>query len=96
MGFGKTMVARGVIAKAIHHALAKDPSRRFDVVYICSNSAIARQNINSLNVTGTKNFPLPIESRCCRATSRNYKRIASILSPSRRGRHSTLSLEGEI
>jgi hypothetical protein len=59
VGLGKTMIARGVIAKAIHRALSRDPNRRFDVVYICSNSAIARQNINSLNVTGTKNFPLP-------------------------------------
>ncbi len=48
VGLGKTMVARGVIAKAIEHC--QDTIDRFDVVYICSNAAIARQNIRKLNV----------------------------------------------
>ncbi len=48
VGLGKTMVARGVIAKAIEHC--QDTVERFDIIYICSNAAIARQNIQKLNV----------------------------------------------
>ena len=53
VGLGKTLVARGVIAKAIDHLWPKLPEiDRIDVVYICSNGAIARQNINRLNMMG--------------------------------------------
>ena len=41
------MVARGVIAKAIDHLW--DDVDRIDVIYICSNAEIARQNANRLN-----------------------------------------------
>ncbi|NNU27307.1 helicase-related protein [Isoptericola sediminis] len=51
VGLGKTMVAKGVIARAVDH-LWDDPDRRLDVVYICSNSQIARQNLSRLNVVG--------------------------------------------
>jgi hypothetical protein len=56
VGLGKTLVARGVIAKAIDHLW--DKVERLDIVYICSNHDIARQNINRLNVTGMKDFSL--------------------------------------
>ncbi len=56
VGLGKTLVARGVIAKAIEHL--QDQVRRVDIVYICSNAEIARQNIQKLNVTGDKDFQL--------------------------------------
>ncbi|WP_412554676.1 helicase-related protein [Shimia sp. MIT1388] len=49
VGLGKTMVARGVIARTIE-ALQKDVPR-IDVVYICSNGAIAKQNVARLDVT---------------------------------------------
>ncbi|MGW5524851.1 helicase-related protein [Gordonia sp. NPDC003950] len=53
-GLGKSVVASGVIAKAIEH-LQDDPNvKRIDIVYICSNADIARQNIKRLNVTGNK------------------------------------------
>ncbi len=48
VGLGKTLVARGIIAKAIDH-LWKDVDR-IDIVYICSNSAIARANLPKLRV----------------------------------------------
>ena len=51
-GLGKTMVARGVIARAIEE-LEHDPDvDRIDVVYVCSNTDIAHQNLNALDVTG--------------------------------------------
>ena len=56
VGLGKTLVARGLIAKAIDHLW--DKVDRIDIVYICSNAEIARQNIQRLNITGTKDFSL--------------------------------------
>lgn len=50
VGLGKTMVARGVIAKTIDHLWDTVP--RIDVVYISSNAQIARQNLNRLNIGG--------------------------------------------
>lgn len=50
VGLGKTMVARGVIARAVDHLW--DREERIDVVYICSNSQIARQNLRRLNIGG--------------------------------------------
>ena len=57
VGLGKTMVARGVIACAIEQLW--DSVDRIDVLYICSNQAIATQNINRLNVLGREAFTLP-------------------------------------
>lgn len=53
VGLGKTLVARGVIAKTIDHLWETVP--RIDIIYICSNSNIARQNIARLNVLGDDN-----------------------------------------
>ncbi|WP_244496982.1 MULTISPECIES: C-terminal helicase domain-containing protein [unclassified Ensifer] len=55
VGLGKTMIARGVIAKAIETLVGK--VERVDVVYICSNQAIAEQNLKSLNVIGADVSP---------------------------------------
>ncbi len=57
VGLGKTMVARGVIARAIERLWASVD--RIDIVYVCSNQAIARQNINRLNVLGERAIALP-------------------------------------
>ena len=52
-GLGKSMVARGVIAKAIAELDRKDSGvDRIDVVYVCSNADLAKQNLSRLNVTG--------------------------------------------
>ena len=59
VGLGKTKVAAGIVARAVDLLRAKDPDRRIDVIYICSNSSIARQNINRLNVTGQPCHDLP-------------------------------------
>ena len=50
VGLGKTMVAKGVIAKTVDRLW--DTGKRIDIVYICSNSQIARQNLSRLNVVG--------------------------------------------
>jgi hypothetical protein len=48
VGLGKTLVARGVIAKAANHLWNR--GHRIDVIYICSNADIARQNVGRLNI----------------------------------------------
>ena len=51
VGLGKTLVARGVIAKAIHHLWeGSHRIERIDIVYICSNAQIARQNVRRLQI----------------------------------------------
>src|SRR5438270_5075016 len=52
VGLGKTQVARGVIARTIDHLHDKD---RIDIVYICSNADIARQNVQRLRLPGCAN-----------------------------------------
>ena len=54
VGLGKTLVARGVIARTIE--LLWDDVERIDIIYICSNRAIAEQNISRLNVFDDKDF----------------------------------------
>jgi len=49
VGLGKTLVARGLIAKAVDHLWEDVP--RIDVIYICSNQDIARQNVNRLAIS---------------------------------------------
>lgn len=52
VGLGKTKVARAVVAETVER-LWDDPSvDRIDIVYICSNHQIARQNIRDLRVVG--------------------------------------------
>lgn len=50
VGLGKTLVARGLIAQAIDHLRASGDDR-IDIIYICSNGAIARQNVRRIDVT---------------------------------------------
>ncbi|MER7079104.1 Helicase conserved C-terminal domain-containing protein [Saccharopolyspora kobensis] len=51
VGLGKTHVARGVIARTIEHLRACGDDR-IDIVYICSNTQIAEQNLRRLNILG--------------------------------------------
>ncbi|USQ75664.1 helicase-related protein [Ornithinimicrobium cryptoxanthini] len=47
VGLGKTLVAKGVLARTVDHLWESD--HRIDIVYICSNSQIARQNLRRLH-----------------------------------------------
>lgn len=49
VGMGKTMIAKGVIAKMAQIRI-KEGDDLFKVVYICSNQAIAKQNIKTLDI----------------------------------------------
>lgn len=57
VGLGKTMVARGVIARTIAALWDKVP--RIDIIYVCSNGAIAAQNLARLNVMDREAQVLP-------------------------------------
>ncbi len=50
VGLGKTIVAKGVIAKATIDAL--NNNKKLRVVYICSNQALTGQNLKKLNFIG--------------------------------------------
>lgn len=51
-GLGKSVIARGVIASAIEQLQNAAHVNRIDVVYICSSTDLAKQNLRRLNVTG--------------------------------------------
>ena len=55
-GLGKSIVARGVIARAIEHLQTVDRVDRIDIVYVCSNTDLATQNLRRLNVTGDEHI----------------------------------------
>lgn len=77
VGLGKTMVARGVAARAVEYLWNR--VERVDVVYICSNADIARQNINRLQLEGQKEFAfasrltlLPLHTKDLAARKLNF------------------------
>ncbi len=53
VGLGKTKIARAVVTETIRRLWDRDDVDRIDIVYICSNGQIARQNIEDLRVIGT-------------------------------------------
>lgn len=50
VGLGKTIVAKGVIAKRIKERLDAGKRTPFRVTYICSNQVIAHENVRKLNL----------------------------------------------
>lgn len=77
VGLGKTLVAKGVIARTIRQLW--ETKERIDIVYICSNRDIARQNVTRLNVSGQNDFTLasrltllPIEMANLRGNRMNF------------------------
>lgn len=53
VGLGKTLVARGIVARLIDHLWGNE---QIDIIYVCSNKDIARQNIARLKVTEEDGF----------------------------------------
>lgn len=52
VGLGKTLVARGIIDKTLEHL--KGRTDRIDIIYVCSNAAIAAQNVKRLIPPGVE------------------------------------------
>ena len=61
VGLGKTLVARGIIARAIDHLW--NDVERIDIVYICSNASIARANLPKLQVGGATERSFALATR---------------------------------
>ena len=61
VGLGKTLVARGIIARAIDHLW--DDVERIDIVYICSNGSIARANLPKLRIGGSSERSFALATR---------------------------------
>ena len=61
VGLGKTLVARGIIARAIDHLW--EDVRRIDIVYICSNASIARANLPKLQIGGASERSFALATR---------------------------------
>jgi len=62
VGLGKTLVAKGVIAKtALYHQQMNDPL--FKVVYVCSNQSIAGQNLSKLKINDNDQVDNLIDTR---------------------------------
>ena len=58
VGLGKTLVAAGLISLTVEHLRAMN-TPRVDIIYICSNQAIARQNVNRIKqLLGIETEPL--------------------------------------
>lgn len=53
VGLGKTLVAKGLIARTIERVQAlHGVDERIDIIYVCSNEAIAAQNVARLTLDG--------------------------------------------
>jgi hypothetical protein len=63
VGLGKTIVAKGVIAKAMEAHLKKESNEPFRVIYICSNQALSGQNLKKLNIFKKDEFVQNTASR---------------------------------
>jgi hypothetical protein len=63
VGLGKTVVARGLIARLLQERMAAGKHRPLKITYICSNQVIAGENIRKLN-------PFPSTSTTRRSVSR--------------------------
>lgn len=74
VGLGKTIVAKGLIARAFERYIQNEGPTKgnptFNVVYICSNLALAEQNIGKLNFTEEDKY---VEKTINRLTYLAYK-----------------------
>jgi len=77
VGLGKTIVAKGIIAMAFKDFLQVNPKskKRFNVIYICSNQALAAQNLQKLNFSHDPNSIRNAESRLIFLANKEYENI---------------------
>jgi hypothetical protein len=58
-GLGKSIVARGIVARTIERLQHDKKVDRIDIVYVCSSTDLARQNLRRLDVTGNRDAVRP-------------------------------------
>lgn len=59
VGLGKTKIAKGIIARAMEDYIDQNSESTFRVFYICSNQALAAQNLKDLNIFEDEKFINP-------------------------------------
>jgi hypothetical protein len=74
VGTGKTHVAKGVIAGAIDRLNEDEEINRIDIIYVCSNAAIAQQNVAKLGKFGADFTPLSTRITMLAAQARGLNR----------------------
>jgi len=74
VGLGKTIVAKGLVAKAFSEFKPTSKNKTFDVIYVCSNQTLAKQNLKKLNFTGDYNV-IDYSSDDDRLTSLAYESL---------------------
>ena len=62
VGMGKTLIARGVIAKTARLRI-EEGDTFFKIVYVCSNTSIANQNISKLKISEEANIDSVSDTR---------------------------------
>lgn len=77
VGLGKTIVTKGLLAKAFLESNEKTGVKKtFRVVYVCSNQALAKQNLKKLNFTGDPSV-IDYSNEDDRITALSYKKPES-------------------
>ncbi|WP_249599552.1 helicase-related protein [Peribacillus frigoritolerans] len=72
VGLGKTLIARGVIAKLSDYFFQQG-KKSLNVVYICSNQSIANQNLKKLHIFKNDNIEKTTESRLTMLPIKSFK-----------------------
>ena len=63
VGLGKTIVARGLIARILKKRISEGRRSPYKVTYICSNQVIAQENLRKLNLFPQEIYMRPAVSR---------------------------------
>lgn len=72
VGLGKTIVAKGILARLYQQYYS--PKKDFRIIYICSNQALAKQNLTKLNfLPGTGDTVIDYNDEDDRLTSLAYE-----------------------
>lgn len=81
VGMGKTKIAKGIIAKAMLQYQESGSRKPYRVFYICSNQALAKQNLKDLNIFNDEKFvDADLNRLIFLARKRTSKRLFSLSS----------------
>lgn len=85
VGLGKTKIAKGIIAKAMQEYINQQRKTPYRIFYVCSNQALASQNLKDLNIFKNERFANPELNRLiflAKNRDNAQKFILSSLTPS--------------
>lgn len=85
VGLGKTKIAKGIIAKAMQEYIDQQRKTPYRIFYICSNQALASQNLKDLDIFKNDRFANPELNRLiflAKNRDNGKKFVLSSLTPS--------------